>query len=565
MKKNLLTFVLCASGLFMANAQTVSSESAMNLQPVKMTQARTVVEATNPASFVFGADQWKNVLAKQNRRADALATAEYGFPKGSLFWGYDSEFRGYSVILMQTPSLTDVVFPNYSYAADSTIVPTYKWTYGGSEEVMEMDQTEDGDGIMNIWGFYNFPELTAYVNGDSVSSYTILSKNDNPAYVQGYMDAFQSLTNANPGLNAISGYSGAGGYETGALFFNTEKKCVGLIQTYDKPLDVVYTDSMFVHGWFTDPSNEQGNLPEGTTPATIFGDNVLTATICTVGADGSLVEYAKATCNKESVTFDATYGSCVLQFAFTSEDPLFGTVSSPINLPNEEFMVIITGFENMAYNYLTMMTAVGQLGIRGHSFALLEDGSMATIGYSNYPDIPQSDLFVSFNSFMPMAVTMESSESVTVYDQLVVPVEGGTAATYKADGEEWADFDIYTMSPIDEWSDPVFDEGTEGWITVKTDNSLFEQYNVVMFVFEGDALPDGITGRGGYVTLSLYGKTIAVPVKQGDFVIDGIEAPKADIVLPAKYAGKTFNISGQEMMNKARGLMIRDGKKFLVK
>lgn len=571
MKKYLL---IAVSAVF---CLTASAQNALNAKSLKVNRLNEAPKAVRVSArpvqtkadlpskaYVVNSSNLKAERKAAGKRAESTLDAYYEKPVGSLYWGMDADWGSYYVVILQTHAInSNVVFPNYS-SYDETQPVEFLWTRSGATTDVEMEQDEEGNGIGMLWGYSYYPILTA-TQGTESSTYTFETPNAKASTKNAYwyagMDEFNYLTNACPGINVYSGFTDAGGYSTQTEFYGADgKKAIGLASYFDAPNGVIYTDTILVNGWF------EAEYPAGTTVSDILGDNDLYATIYTFDENGDMVEFAKAICNKEYSTFDAEYASASLQFVFEEEDPLFGSVAKPIVLPQEDFMVVVSGFENISAPFTCPMTAVGSLGYAGHAYAVLEDGSFATIGYSNYPSVPQCEIFIQFHAIEAVAVPAEYNETIVTHDIVKIPAEGGYGITYsKADGtEDFYNYEVYTDSPIEEWSDPeMSDESMYEWLKVTYNDQYMEEEGVMIFYFSADALPAGVEGRGGYVTLSLYGNKLTIPVTQGNFDITGVKGVKADVT--NNHSNVIYNLAGQRVNADFKGLVIKNGKKMIQK
>lgn len=76
--------------------------------------------------------------------------------------------------------------------------------------------------------------------------------------------------------------------------------------------------------------------------------------------------------------------------------------------------------------------------------------------------------------------------------------------------------------------------------------------------FTAEALPEGVSGRTGKFVFAQRGARLTVTVSQG--ATEGVQT-----VVTSKVAnGKTYDLNGRQVNGK-KGLVVRDGKKFIVK
>lgn len=174
---------------------------------------------------------------------------------------------------------------------------------------------------------------------------------------------------------------------------------------------------------------------------------------------------------------------------------------------------------------------------------------------------------------------MEGMEVVTTNDlnQQIAPVEGGeTESAYKVDGKGAAAY-VYTNYPFfeDEEATGNYElEGVPTWASAKIDPTAYEYQigtdneirGLHLIWFEAEPLPAGETGRLATVTVkSAFGISAETPIYilQGDAQAPtGVKAIKFDA--KGKFVG-TYNMNGQRVNENAKGIVIRDGKKFFNK
>lgn len=97
------------------------------------------------------------------------------------------------------------------------------------------------------------------------------------------------------------------------------------------------------------------------------------------------------------------------------------------------------------------------------------------------------------------------------------------------------------------------------WLHVGVANEDYEKGNEYDLVFEAEALPSEVAGRSVAITFFQEGAQLKVTVSQGETA--GVQT----VVTSSKAAnGKLFDLSGRQVNGK-KGLIVRDGKKFIVK
>lgn len=547
MKKNLLTLAFC-SCMIAAGAQNARTLETNVLHKSEAVPAMTkVTKAQKLDSKDYSVSQSMNAVSVMNRakknvvtRAESPLSVFYMAPFGTLYGGVSPNGRVYSRLLMFTPAFTDITFPGIARSTDTTTPIEVQWTYpgtasDGSDSTIVMKTDENGYGVGSMFGSVEAPTLTAK-QGTYTASYQMLDNSDKAAFWLGGTDSLTSLSAASYAMGFYGGFTNGPSFTTNELFFETGKKCVGFVQTMDKPIDSLYVENGFII--LGTDADKVENILEGKT---------LTLTLCKVENE-NLVPYATATATDENVTWLGK-GMLSIVFPFMEEDPLFGSVASPIMVKDATY-IIIEGFDQISTPVQALFASAG--GFDGNGYALLEDGGLSTVGYSDDPEIPQVNLHIGLTGAIPVAEPYDPSQTV------FFPVEGGAGVTgFNAEANKaYNDYDILTLSSGEQW---LLEEAPE-WVTgIEFDNTYVER-GTIMFFFSADPLPAGETHRSGNIVLSLYGKRVTIPVLQGEdpSAIDNIKTEN-------NSNSPVYNLMGQKVSASAKGLLIRDGKKFINK
>ena len=116
------------------------------------------------------------------------------------------------------------------------------------------------------------------------------------------------------------------------------------------------------------------------------------------------------------------------------------------------------------------------------------------------------------------------------------------------------------------------------WVYYGVDNTGWEAttqedfYPIDFVGFACDPLPVGVAGRG--VKLYVNGRGIVsetpIYILQGDYTKEQCDADEQaagvnSVLAPKTFNGKTYSISGQQVNKNFKGIVIKDGKKFLNK
>lgn len=563
MRQSLLTLAFLAAGTACLNAQSMKfsvSKSAGQAYAAQKVCTEKLEMATPLTSIKKAGSSILDNKGRVVRREAGQITANYGFPVGALFYGLNDESGSYSAIRMVTDGFTDVTFNNYSNDGEKLITDVaWSWPSGSP---LDNTQTvnERGDLTAQVFGSIQFPVLTAGSSTYSITTTSSTGKTVN-SYWESGTEKFgvadfaisqteveekpTSISNSCPQLGFYSGFKNGGSFTSNENFLTIEngawtdtgKKLVGFAELFDKPLGLVYAKDVTVWLW-----------AENVNTASPLNGKTLTTTIYTFGADGKMKPYATATATDADAQAVGTNGLYLISFKFMEEDPILGDVEAPIVLPEEDFFVSITGFDQLTGTFSAPFADAN--GDSGHGYAVLDDGSISTIPYINSPD-PRVNLHIGFHAAIPLAELATPENGVAV-----APVEGGYAVTATKEGKDYNDIDIYTITAANEWivDGPDWIEGYD------FDDSRLD-YGVLYFFVKAAPLPEGITGRTGEVVFTLWGKQIKVTVNQGN-VSTGISSAVTNEV---KKSSAIYNISGQRVNKDYKGLIIKDGKKLINK
>lgn len=456
-------------------------------------------------------------VSPRRAEGDPELVAWYNIPTGAFYWGMTPEWNVYNNYITQTPALISQTFINTSYAADEETEVNYQWTIEADSGVREMEQDENNNGMLSAWGYLNAPTLVAtqgnLTSEHKMSAYDNQDKEDVPGYWFAGTEGITTLSHASYWNGFYGGFSNIDEEFTTGSTFN-DKTVVGFAEIYDGCTDVVYATSLHLKGWLDENLQLLGE------------DDELKAEIFLINEDGTFGDEPVATAiatNENIEVLSEQYGSTTIHFPFLEEDPLFGSIESPIILPTKPFVIVFSGFENLGSQYTIPFASATEDGsyylTEGHSYVLLDDGSFATIGYRSFPDIPQVNLHIGIEAAIPVAEKyFEDTEVVfpTTPDEGEEYVVGVTGYN-EEDDEPFYDVDILTGSDYTEDTESYFDvQGPEWVVSYEINNSLLEQYNVLAYYFYAEPLPEDVKGRKGTVTISIYGKKVEIPVKQGE-------------------------------------------------
>ena len=279
--------------------------------------------------------------------------------------------------------------------------------------------------------------------------------------------------------------------------------------------------------------------------------------------------------------------------AFGEPEPVYPVLT-------EEFAIEVTGFNEtgvdvgVASSYITEVDKLFA-GNQAYFDMVEADGTL----HEKYGYVwlaPSIEIMGVYDGINVETVIEGAQETYTDFNILTVPTEG---TDFTALNKYDSTADIYTTMP---WYNPttgeenysfivtnvtIANDGTQNketvdalpeWLVVEVDDSernLFEynghQYygrGMETVVLTGNELPADVKGRVAIVTIVGKGVTANNPIiiKQGDVPEDiytGIDNVKSNNNTVKTNA--TYNLAGQKVCKDYKGIVVRDGKKFMVK
>jgi hypothetical protein len=255
--------------------------------------------------------------------------------------------------------------------------------------------------------------------------------------------------------------------------------------------------------------------------------------------------------SKDFVNAGAEWGTIGTLHAKFYEKDIFGEdVAAPIWITGS-FYVQLTNFNEsgcsfgMYCDFFNQMTGTTILQHKG------KFGYRASHGRGdNYGQ----NLAVSFDAYFP---TLYCYDEV---NELKADKEEGPAYYIAEDGEE---YNALTFAPNvnpSEWEI----ESDEEWIQAVVDDSHYaadpetdDYAGLVPVQFVVEALPDGVDFRSGVVTIYADGVSQEFTIKQGTDPTEGIHNIKA------QNDNKLYNVLGMEVNEDYKGVVIRNGQKFV--
>ena len=214
---------------------------------------------------------------------------------------------------------------------------------------------------------------------------------------------------------------------------------------------------------------------------------------------------------------------------------------------DEEFAVVFEGWDNGTFTGKPLM------------FTSLNPKAVS----NNYAIIPSEDTYTGYGwstnavAFVGFIDAIYGYLHTTDNTDLVIPAEGGKAAVhvepmfYRTDKE--------TNQPTTAiWLADDSDEAD--WLQIDITNEVYtSEESSFDLAFAADALPEGVTGREAHLVFEQWGGKLEVNVTQGEASGISVTVKKVENNTPA------YNLAGQRVNSGYKGLVIKNGRKFMNK
>lgn len=537
--------------------------------------SRTVAKTTSQAQPVRVKQCAEMTTQKAIRRTKV--TGNWYYPTGGLYMGYGVDGYGYGNSIYVVAPFTDITFVGSREDG--------QWCYNG--KVIEEGKTHTMNyqpnanfitpTLVNQIDSFNIGHLNAkflYSKDDSYGMAFIWTGGEQLMYPcddhRGVEENGTVYGNGYMGGSLSSGYL----YGSGSLYrmnedsVEVEYPSIGIAQDYSALASPLNVDTIAVTG-----------ISHSAMP---MGENDTLIAVLTVGEDDLDTLY----CTQADIMPFEMYpyqlrGDTVyegtLYFTKKEVDDLGMETSAPVTIPdNEEYSIYILGFnksntidfgaEGMEY------PDEDENANPGYMMVQMEN----KVGYSYYTNCSAK---IAFIGQFDKAVVMANCDFTNLpeginMNALRVSTDGKTVTT--DGGTEEVNFGAVLVGTANPWFDAegyenytlVSDDDTD-WITWQVDNSTYADDDSDWYGYNGIAcecepLPAGTSGRMAIVRVEGKGVTSEpFVVLQGD-----AQMPSAiESVLTATKGKSTrvYNLAGQQMNTNAKGLLIKGGKKVIVK
>ena len=528
------------SAVLVAGMATAQVQVPMNLE-VRKAEFKSIEMTAEVTMEEWNADY----VAKKKVATADYAAHDYYFTEGMMHFGYTPQFYGLLSSFIAVPFMDSLVWTNY-YG------PTSWYEQYNDSLVAENSETYvTGYGLD---GSYYLPYTTDHTltQGDktyNIKGYKYAAGNENGGYLaSGTSPIIIStgemipLTLCGMETDPMNNESGADFYQIGAGVRGAYAYGTKLVPdtatgvTADTIISTVRNISPLKINAVNIPVyNNQGTtiMPEDAEiKIELFAADLTKGIIYT----DSLLGEAVATIDNFLEVSPGKMGT--ISAVFQVEDILGGMMDAPIVVEGD-FVLQITGYNES-----------------GCDFGIFADyytpggTTMYKVGGKYTPVFSaSSNLAVSYDAYWPTLV------NDTTINEMNAPVAGGMCH-YGEDAEDYVALlwtNVYDIEGA--WAIE-----TPEWVSVyAVDTTYLTSNGAVMMAFQADELPAEIEGRQDVVSIDADGFVYEFVITQGTI---GEETAVENVVAPL-FDDKIYNLLGVEVDENYKGVVIKNGKKFI--
>lgn len=514
--------------------------------------------------------------ARQAKRR-SKTSGTYCYPTGGLYYGWSAATGyGYYNSVYSVAPFTEIthkgsVVGNWHYGnndtgiVDSVLVDTYAPNYAVNAPTLVNKIDSFNIGMNNFYYMSGQQPDCLYGIIDCDTLCTMF-----PCDIQAGMEYNNTIS---PNMYAWGGLDNGNLFGSGKILATEEGEndfvCYGISQDYKALASPLYLENLFLSGH----SYKEYPLGENDTLTAIIAteDEIIDTMYC-------VASEVQPFTTDNYMFEDSLYYIGQLEFTKKTVDELGMESSEPVIIPaGVDFYIAIYGFDSPTVDFGAygvqypdedenavegMFMVTDGTARRGHYYsncalylgmtALFDN--VEVLDNSSFKDVPEG---TNMNALRVSAdgktCTTEGQDVDGDYNQGAILV--GTAFPF-VDHEG---YDNYTL---------VSDDDTD-WITWQVDNSTYADVYSNMYGYnaiycECEPLPAGTSGRMAIVRVEGKGVTSEpFVVLQGDAQMP--TAIESVLTATKSKSTKVYNLAGQQMNTNAKGLLIKGGKKVIVK
>ena len=545
MKKFTLFGALLVAGMATAQVNVMTSEKL----ETKAFQAKSIETTATISKEKFTAESYANRFAKKAANA---ATADYTGvdyyqTPGMMYAGFSAEGQGF-IPLILLPYQDTTIWTNYAQeVVPSGARPTWlleeaatSWTDAGEEVAQNSVTYGTNYGLLGMAGVPSTSDHTFTYEGTqhNIKGYQYGS-NEAAQYVISAVgpdmisDGNCPMTLCGMFCDPIHGSEGHDYYMVGAQPYGPyangcgltiEGKRLDTIGSIVRNVSPMKINKINILVYNADKQGIEKMMPEGAeVKVEIFAADLTTGEI----EDEPLYT---TTITAENYTDIAGYIG-TLSAAFYEEDIFGGLQEVPVVIEGD-FYVQLTNFNESGCDF----GIYSDYYTPGGTTLWTWDGEYTTLWSDG-----GGNLLISYDAYWPAVIN-----GAETYE-MEVAVEGGDVVC-----GGYLGLSLYTnVLDIDAW-----EVETPDWVEATINGDYLEDYSAVVIEMTAEALTEG-EGRQDVVTVIADYRRIEFTLTQGE-VKTGVENVTAPV-----FNGKTFNLLGVEVDENYKGIVIKNGQKFI--
>jgi hypothetical protein len=214
---------------------------------------------------------------------------------------------------------------------------------------------------------------------------------------------------------------------------------------------------------------------------------------------------------------------------------------------DDEFAIILEGWDNGTF------TAIPYGEYNYNDLSQINTYAQDT-GDETIYKYTIGNMLVGFKNAIYGYLYTEDSKDITI------PVEGGQAAIKVHPMLSNIDADENGSKTRLQLDQTVAGNEIPEWLTCGFANEDYDETYTFDLVFQADALPAGVEGRQATITFMQEGARLEVTVTQG--TVTGINVTTKTVKTSNSPA---YNLAGQRVNKDFKGLVVKDGVKFMNK